>query len=159
DRPAVTDRLPERPAVRIPGTARARARSVGHPAIRLRDGARRQDRRARQEVPRRVRPVHGEREGVGELGAAGGLRRGAPLRGPHGGYVMGSTGDWNDFSTELEQLSESNLVTAQLAYAYPKLAELADLRGDKAFAAQLRKAGAEDLATIRGQWTGRWYTR
>ena len=81
------------------------------------------------------------------------------LRGPHGGYVMGTTGDWNDFSTELEQLSESNLVTAQLAYAYPKLAELANLRGDKEFAAQLRKAGAENLATIKGQWTGRWYTR
>jgi hypothetical protein len=81
------------------------------------------------------------------------------LRGPHGGYVMGTTGDWNDFSTELEQMSESNLVTAQLAYAYPKLAELAELRGDKAFAAQLRKAGAQDLATIKGQWTGRWYTR
>jgi hypothetical protein len=81
------------------------------------------------------------------------------LRGPHGGYLMGSTGDWNDFSTELEQMSESNLVTAQLAYAYPKLAELADLRGDKQFAAALRKAGAADLATIRGQWTGRWYTR
>ena len=81
------------------------------------------------------------------------------LRGPHGGYVMGATGDWNDFSTELEQLSESNLVTAQLAYAYPKLAELADLRGDTEFAAALRKAGAENLDTIRGQWTGRWYTR
>ena len=81
------------------------------------------------------------------------------LRGPHGGYVMGATGDWNDFSTELEQMSESNLVTAQLAYAYPKLAELADLRGDKPFAADLRKAGAADLATIKGQWTGRWYTR
>jgi hypothetical protein len=81
------------------------------------------------------------------------------LRGPHGGYIMGTTGDWNDFSTELEQMTESNLVTAQLAYAYPKLAELADLRGDKDFAAQLRKAGAEDLATTRSQWTGRWYTR
>jgi hypothetical protein len=81
------------------------------------------------------------------------------LRGPHGGYVMGVTGDWNDFSTELEQMSESNLVTAQLAYAYPKLAELAELRGDKEFAEELRKAGAEDLATIKGQWTGRWYTR
>src|SRR4051812_23220297 len=81
------------------------------------------------------------------------------LRGPHGGYVMGSTGDWNDFSTELEQMTESNLVTAQLAYAYPKLAELADLRGDKEFAAQLREAGKADLDTIKGQWTGRWYTR
>jgi hypothetical protein len=81
------------------------------------------------------------------------------LRGPHGGYVMGATGDWNDFSTELEQMSESNLVTAQLAYVYPKLAELADLRGDQEFAAALRKAGKADLDTIKGQWTGRWYTR
>jgi hypothetical protein len=81
------------------------------------------------------------------------------LRGPHGGYIMGTTGDWNDFSTELEQMTESNLVTAQLAYAYPKLAELAELRGDKAFAEQLRTAGKADLETIRGQWTGRWYTR
>jgi hypothetical protein len=82
------------------------------------------------------------------------------LLGPHGGYVMGSTGDWNDFSTEFEQMTESMLVTAQLAYAYPKLAELADLRGDHAFADQLRAAGARDLATLRGQWTGRgWYSR
>ena len=51
---------------------------------------------------------------------------------------MGTTGDWNDFSTELEQMTESNLVTAQLAYAYPKLAELAELRGDRAFAAHVR---------------------
>src|SRR3954454_2307602 len=77
---------------------------------------------------------------------------------------MGTTGDWSDFSTQFLQATESNLVTAQLAYAYPKLAELADLRGDKDFAAQLRKAGAEDLATIKGQWTSPragwgWYTR
>jgi hypothetical protein len=81
------------------------------------------------------------------------------LRGPHGGYIMGTTGDWNDFSTELEQMTESNLVTAQLAYAYPKLAELADLRGDEQFAEQLRAAGQANLETIRSQWTGRWYTR
>jgi hypothetical protein len=56
-------------------------------------------------------------------------------------------------------MTESNLVTAQLAYAYPKLAELADLRGDKDFAAQLRAAGKADLDTIKGQWTGRWFTR
>ena len=30
--------------------------------------------------------------------------------GPHGGYIAGSTGDWNDFSTEFEQLTESMLV-------------------------------------------------
>ena len=82
------------------------------------------------------------------------------LLGPHGGYLSEATGDWNDFSTEFEHMTESMLVTAQLAYAYPKLAELADLRGDHVFATQLRLAGAQDLATIRRQWTGKgWYSR
>ncbi len=82
------------------------------------------------------------------------------MLGPHGGYLAGSTGDWNDFSTEFEQLTESMLVTAQNAYALPQLAELADLRGDPAFAAQLRAAGTQDLATMRAQWTGGgWYSR
>jgi hypothetical protein len=78
----------------------------------------------------------------------------------HGEYLMGATGDWNDFSTEFEQLTESTLVTAQLAYSYPRLAQLADLYGDHAFAAQLRAAGARDLATLQTQWTGQgWYSR
>jgi len=82
------------------------------------------------------------------------------LLGPHGGYVMGATGDWNDFSTEFERLTESMLVTAQLAYAYPKLAELADRRGDRDFAAQLRAAGKRNVATMRAEWTGKgWYSR
>src|SRR5439155_665820 len=51
-------------------------------------------------------------------------------------------------------------VTAQLAYAYPKLAELADLRGDHAFARELRTSGARDVATLRREWTGKgWYSR
>ena len=80
--------------------------------------------------------------------------------GPHGEYLMGSTGDWSDFSTEFEQMTESNLVLAQLTYTYPRLAQLADLYGDPSFAAQLRAAGARDLATLRGQWTGKgWYSR
>ena len=82
------------------------------------------------------------------------------LRGPNGEYLMGSTGDWSDFSTEFEQMTESTLVTAQLAYAYPRLAQLASLAGQSAFAAQLRAAGARDLAVVRGQWTGSgWYSR
>jgi hypothetical protein len=82
------------------------------------------------------------------------------MLGPHGGYIAGSTGDWNDFSTEFEQLTESMLVTAQNAYALPQLAELADMRRDRAFATQLRAAGAKDLATMRAQWTGGgWYSR
>lgn len=80
--------------------------------------------------------------------------------GPHGEYVIGATGDWNDFSTEFEMMDESTLILAQLAYAYPQLAELADRYGDRAFAAQLRAAGAEDLINLRAQWTGRgWYSR
>jgi hypothetical protein len=80
--------------------------------------------------------------------------------GPHGDYVTGATGDWSDFSTEFLQMSESNLVTAQLAYVYPRLAQLADARGDHGFAAQLRASGKRDLATTRREWTGRgWYSR
>jgi hypothetical protein len=79
---------------------------------------------------------------------------------PNGEYLMGTTGDWNDFSTEFEQMTESTLITAQLAYAYPRLAELARLRGDTSFADALAAAGAKDLATLRAQWTGNgWYSR
>ena len=53
------------------------------------------------------------------------------LRGPHGGYLTPGAGDWSDFSTAFLQMTESNLVSAQLAYVYPRLAELADLRGDR----------------------------
>jgi hypothetical protein len=82
------------------------------------------------------------------------------LLGPHDEYLMGSTGDWSDFSTEFVGLTESDLVTAQCAYAYPRLAQLADLRGDHAFAAKLRAAGARDLKTLRAQWAGKgWYAR
>ena len=82
------------------------------------------------------------------------------LLGPHGGYVMGTTGDWSDFSTEFLELTESTLVLAQLAYAYPKLAELADMLGDHVFALEARVAGARNLATLRREWTGKgWYSR
>ncbi|HEV3230435.1 MAG TPA: hypothetical protein VGY97_13245 [Solirubrobacteraceae bacterium] len=80
--------------------------------------------------------------------------------GPHGDYVTGATGDWSDFSTQFLQMTESTLVTAQLAYVYPRLAELADARGDHAFAQQLRATGARDLDTVRREWTGQgWYSR
>ena len=56
----------------------------------------------------------------------------------------GATGDWSDFSTQFMAMTESMLVTAQLAYVYPRLAELADARGDTAFAARAarRRRGA-----------------
>jgi hypothetical protein len=73
-------------------------------------------------------------------------------RGPHEEYVTGSTGDWNDFSTEFNQMTESNLVTAQAAYIYPRLALLADARSDSSFAGELRAAGARDQAVVAGQF-------
>ena len=80
--------------------------------------------------------------------------------GPHGEYVTGATGDWNDFSTEFNQMTESDLVTAQAAYIYPRLAEVADAVGDPAFAAQLRAATARDLAVVQGQFVpGGWFAR
>ena len=82
------------------------------------------------------------------------------LRGPHGGYLAGATGDWSDFSTPFLQMTESMLVPAQLAYAYPRLAELADLRGDHAFAAQLRTpARASSSGCCAASGPARWYSR
>jgi hypothetical protein len=81
-------------------------------------------------------------------------------RGPHGEYLTGATGDWSDFSTEFNQMTESDLVTAQAAYIYPRLALLADHLGDTTFAAQVRAAGARDLATVKGQYVaGGWFAR
>jgi hypothetical protein len=73
-------------------------------------------------------------------------------RGAHGQYITGATGDWNDFSTEFNQMTESNLVTAQAAYIYPRLALVSDAIGDKTFAAELRAAGTRDKEIVAGQW-------
>jgi hypothetical protein len=82
------------------------------------------------------------------------------LRGPHGGYLAGTNGDWSDFSTTFLQMSESLLVTAQLAYVYPRLAELAARRGDRAFARTLRKRAGALRRIVRRHWTGKgWYAR
>jgi hypothetical protein len=83
------------------------------------------------------------------------------FRGPHGGYLTtGTNGDWSDLSTTAIGLTESTLVTAQLAYVYPRLAELADARGAKGFARRLRAAAAQDRAAMSNQWTGGgWYSR
>jgi Glycosyl hydrolase 36 superfamily, catalytic domain/Glycosyltransferase family 36 len=82
------------------------------------------------------------------------------LRGPHGGYLAGTNGDWSDFSTQFLQMTESMLVTAQLAYVYPYLGELADRLGDRPFAAELRRRGAELRRVLRAEWTGKgWYSR
>jgi hypothetical protein len=80
--------------------------------------------------------------------------------GPHGEYITGATGDWNDISTEFLQMTESDLVTAQAAYIYPRLAQIADKIGDAAFAVRLRAAAARDLAVVKGQFVARgWFAR
>jgi Glycosyl hydrolase 36 superfamily, catalytic domain/Glycosyltransferase family 36 len=82
------------------------------------------------------------------------------LRGPHGGYLAGTNGDWSDFSTQFLGMTESMLVTAQLAYVYPYLGELASRLGDRPFAAELRRRGAELRRVLHAEWTGRgWYSR
>lgn len=82
------------------------------------------------------------------------------LRGAHGGYDAGTNGDWSDFSTYFLKMDETMLVTAQLAYAYPQVADLAERLGDTDFAATVRARAAELRATLRREWTGKgWYSR
>ena len=71
-------------------------------------------------------------------------------RGPHGGYLAGTNGDWSDFSSDYLHMTESMLVAAQVAYVYPRLAELADRLDDHAFAAQLRTRAAELHRSLAG---------
>ena len=81
------------------------------------------------------------------------------LRGVHGGYLPGSNGDWSDFSTHYLGMTESTLITAQLAYVYPRLVELAERLGDGAFAATVRARVETILPEMRGQFTTSWYAR
>ena len=84
------------------------------------------------------------------------------LLGPYGLYSLppGFFGDWNDASTSFEGLTESTLVAAQLAYVYPRLAQLAERLGDAAFARELERRGRALRSAIRAQWTGGgWYSR
>lgn len=82
------------------------------------------------------------------------------LKGPNGHYVVGATGDWADFSPQFLQMTESVLVTAQFAYVYPRLAEVAELAGDFEFAAEVRQRADELLVSLRDEWTGQgWYSR
>jgi hypothetical protein len=81
-------------------------------------------------------------------------------RGPHGDYLAGATGDWSDLLTPLEQMTESSLVTAQAAYVYGRMAELARMRGDMAFAARLQALAGDTGAVVKGEWSPRgWYAR
>lgn len=78
---------------------------------------------------------------------------------PNGNYTS-LTGDWSDLALVLIPMNESVMVTAQLAYVYPKLAGLADRVGDHAFADEVRTRAAKVLEQLRGEWTGKgWYAR
>ena len=84
------------------------------------------------------------------------------LLGLHGLYSLppGFFGDWNDASTTFEGLTESTLVAAQLAYIYPRLAELAQRLGDAPFARELERHGRALRSAMQAQWTGGgWYSR
>src|SRR5437763_3117887 len=81
-------------------------------------------------------------------------------RGPHGLPLNGATGDWRDFGPVSDQILETTLVGAQLAYVYPRLADLADAHHDGDFAAQLRTAAASLRVALQHEWTGKgWYSR
>jgi hypothetical protein len=81
-------------------------------------------------------------------------------RSADGLYLAGSTGDWSDLLVPFAHLTESSLVAAQAAYVYPRLAALADLRGDHGFAAKLRVTTAGLRKAMDRQWVSRgWYAR
>lgn len=80
-------------------------------------------------------------------------------KGPMGHYVIGTGGDWSDLSPIFLQMTESVLVSTQLAYMYPRLAELAERYGDLAFAMTLRERAAALQTKLDTEWTGGWYSR
>jgi len=80
---------------------------------------------------------------------------------PNGGYYRGPSGDWNDVMDQtMPGVTETTLVPAQLAFVYPRLADVAEARGDAAFATTLRNRGAQVKADTDRQWQPRgWYAR
>lgn len=82
------------------------------------------------------------------------------LRTSRGAYLALMFGDWADYSPAALGMTESALVTAQLAYVYPRMADLARMRGDRAFARELTAAGQANLNVTRSLWTGKgWFAR
>jgi hypothetical protein len=75
--------------------------------------------------------------------------------------TAGTMGDWADFSVGTHQMTESMEVAGLLAFVYPRLADIADLRGDIAFAASLRTRAAELTTLMRLEWQPDlgWFTR
>lgn len=84
------------------------------------------------------------------------------LLGPHGGYLSTPDHgtDWSDGLSTAAHQTESLLVTSQVAYEYPLLADVADEMGDTQFASEVRPAATGARRTMQRQWvnTG-WYAR
>ena len=80
-------------------------------------------------------------------------------RGPHGGYNAMQLGDWADFITQYQGLTESMIVPGQVAFAYRRLAQVADVVRDRAFARWLRAKALELQRAVARQWNGRWFVR
>jgi hypothetical protein len=80
-------------------------------------------------------------------------------RGPHGGYNAKQLGDWADFITQYQGLTESMIVPGQVAFAYRRLAQVADIVRDRPFARRLRAKARELERAVATQWNGRWFVR
>jgi hypothetical protein len=81
-------------------------------------------------------------------------------RSSHGLYDGGTFGDWSDLLVPFAHMTESTLVAAQAAYVYPRLAALAQLRGDRTFARQLLTVAGGLRRAVAAQWSPRgWYAR
>jgi len=91
--------------------------------------------------------------------------------GPHG-LIKVKGCDWNDLIIRTLPLlghddkkeaaflnGESVLNTAMATYILPYFAELAEAKGDKDFAAQVRKKAEQQKEALSKQWTGRWFLR
>ncbi len=84
-------------------------------------------------------------------------------RGPHG-LVRLLRSDWDDLlrgsdAAATFELGESTMNTALALVAYPRLAEIAERRGEAAFAAEVRRAAGELGRAMRAQWRGEFFNR
>ncbi len=88
-------------------------------------------------------------------------------KGEHG-LVRLMDSDWDDFLTSAsagtdaartDELGESTMNTALALVSYPKLADLAELRGDSSFATSVREEVGTLTTVLREQWRGDFFNR
>lgn len=81
-------------------------------------------------------------------------------QGEHGLYTTAKYGDWADGIVQHAGLTETTMVVAQVAFIYPRLAELARARGDGDFAAQVHARAAVVQGLTRREFVTRgWLSR